>query len=91
MIFVKDAKDLKFELFNNAGEKLLGHRTKDLIGKNDYDFFPKKQAEFFISKDKKVLKSKTLLDIKEEPIQTKNGLRFLHTKKIPLLDKKGKS
>lgn len=86
MIFVKDAKDLKFELFNKAGEELLGYKRQQLIGKSDYDFFPKNQAEFFIKKDKDVIKSGKLLDIPEEPINTKNGKRFLHTKKIPIYD-----
>jgi PAS domain S-box-containing protein len=90
MIFVKDAKELRFERFNKAGEKLLGMKRKNLYGKNDYDFFPKAQADFFTSKDRAVLKSKKLFDISEEPIDTKHGKRFLHTKKIPILDKDGK-
>lgn len=56
MIFVKDAKNLRFELFNKAGEDLLGNKSKMMIGKNDYDFFPKKQADFFTKKDRLVLK-----------------------------------
>jgi len=86
MIFVKDAKDLKFELFNKAGEELLGYKKADLIGKSDYDFFPKDQAEFFIKKDREVLKHKEVLDIPEEPIETKYGKRYLHTKKIPIFE-----
>jgi PAS domain S-box-containing protein len=87
MIFVKDAKNLKFELFNKAGEKLLGQKNSQMIGKDDYDFFPKKQAKFFIEKDKATLNTGKLLDIAEEPIQTPSGERILHTKKIPVLDK----
>ena len=52
MIFVKDARTLRFVRFNKAGEKLLGTKKEDLIGKNDYDFFPKKEADFFIRKDR---------------------------------------
>ena len=84
MVFVKDAKDLRFIRFNKAGEELLGYSKKDLIGKNDYDFFPKEQADFFTSKDRDVLNKGKLLDITEEPIQTKIGERWLHTKKIPI-------
>lgn len=91
MVFVKDAKNLKFEFLNTAGEKLLGHKIKQIIGKSDYDFFPKKQADFFIKKDREVLKNKKLIDISEEPIKTPSGIRYLHTKKIPILDNKGKS
>gem|GEM_PF-1818284 len=90
MIFVKDAKELRFEKFNKAGEMLLGIPRKAMIGKNDYDFFPKSQADFFTGKDREVLKSKKLFDIPEEPIDTKYGKRYLHTKKIPILDENGK-
>jgi PAS domain-containing protein len=37
MIFVKDAKDLRFVRFNKAGEQLLGYSKEDLYGKNDLD------------------------------------------------------
>lgn len=86
MIFVKDAKDLKFVRFNKAGENLLGIKRDNLIGKSDKDFFPIEEADFFIQKDRDVLKKKTILDIPEERISTKYGVRILHTKKIPILD-----
>jgi len=90
MIFVKEAKELRFVLFNKAGEELLGYKKEKMIGKNDYDFFPKDQAKFFIEKDLLTLKGKTTLDIPEEPIKTRlKGERILHTKKIPILDENG--
>lgn len=91
MIFVKEAKELRFAKFNKAGEELLGYSRKDLIGKNDYDFFPKKEADFFTKKDQEVLKNGVVVDIPEEPIHTRDkGVRILHTKKVPLYDPKGK-
>jgi PAS domain S-box-containing protein len=90
MIFVKDAKDLKFFRVNKAGEDLLGHSREVLIGKSDYDFFPKEDADFFTAIDRQVLKTGSLLDIPEEPIETKHqGRRILHTKKIPICDDTG--
>jgi PAS domain S-box-containing protein len=90
MIFVKDAKNLRFVRLNKAGEELLGYRRHELFGKNDYDFFPEEEADFFTAKDREVLRSGRLLDIPEEPIQTRdNGLRFLHTKKIPICSADG--
>ena len=90
MIFVKDAKELRFIRFNRAGEDLLGYSCNELLGKNDYDLFPKEQADFFIEKDRDVLRSGRILDIPEEPLQTKNkGIRFLHTKKVPILNLNG--
>jgi PAS domain S-box-containing protein len=89
MIFVKEAEQLRFERFNRAGEELLGMKREALFGKNDYDFFPKEQADFFQAKDRNTLRSGDVLDIPEEPIQTARGERWLHTKKIPILDEQG--
>lgn len=89
MIFVKDAKDLRFKLLNRAGEKLLGKDRQDLIGKNDYDFFPEDQAAFFQEKDYQVIRNKQPVTIAEEPIETPLGTKILKTTKIPVLNKKG--
>jgi PAS domain S-box-containing protein len=89
MVFVKDARTLRFERFNRAGEELLGLPRTALLGKNDYDFFPEEQADFFQRKDRDVLRRRALLDIPEEPIETPRGRRWLHTKKIPLGDEAG--
>ena len=90
MVFVKDARDLRFVRFNKAGEELLGRSRNELIGKTAYDFFPKEQADFFTNKDRTVIESRRLLDVPDEPIQTNNkGLRHLHTKKLPLYDDSG--
>lgn len=90
MVFVKDAKDLRFIRFNKAGEHLLGYSRSELLGKNDYDFFPKEEADFFIAKDRETLSGGSLVDIPEEPLQTKSkGIRILHTKKIPICGSDG--
>ncbi|MBI5945623.1 MAG: PAS domain-containing protein [Chloroflexi bacterium] len=90
MIFLKDARELRFVLFNQAGEDLLGYSRNDLLGKNDYDFFPKEQADFFTDMDRTVLNGHAVVDIPQEPLQTRHkGLRTLHTKKVPLLDANG--
>jgi PAS domain S-box-containing protein len=89
MIFVKNAESLRFELFNKAGEELLGIPREAMLGKADTDFFPPDQARFFEEKDRRVLNGKQLVDIPLEPIDTANGRRWLHTKKIPIVDKDG--
>ena len=90
MIFVKDARELRFVRFNKAGEELLGYDRDNLLGQTDYTFFPKEEADFFTRMDRAVLESGRLLDIPEEPIQTKEkGVRVLHTKKIPIFDATG--
>jgi PAS domain S-box-containing protein len=90
MIFVKEARDFRFVRFNKAGENLLGYSREELYGHNDYDFFPKEEADFFRLKDEESLNSDQITDIAEEIINTQyRGKRFLHTKKIPILDEKG--
>lgn len=86
MIFVKEAKELRFVRMNRAGEQLLGVDRNDLLGKNDYDLFPAHEADFFTEKDRHVLQGTDVLDIAEEPIHAAEGTRFLHTKKVPLRD-----
>jgi len=90
MIFVKEAKELRFVRFNRAGEELLGYDRAELNGKNDHDFFPSEEADFFNMKDREVLSGGTMIDIPEEPLKTRHrGVRILHTKKIPILDDDG--
>lgn len=90
VIFVKDAAELRYYLLNKATEEILGLKREDLLGKNDYDFFSPKEAEFFIQKDREVLANQTLVDIPEEKIETRDfGVRFFHTKKVPIVDENG--
>ena len=84
MIFLKEATDLRFVIFNRAGEELLGYDRKALLGKNNLDLFPPEQAAHFMTKDRDVLDGElSMLDIPEESILTaKKGLRLLHTRKV---------
>jgi PAS domain S-box-containing protein len=82
-IFLKDAAELRFLLFNKAGEELVGHRRETMLNKNDQDLFPPEQAEYFLSQDREALAKDGVLDIPEEPIDTaKKGRRILHTRKV---------
>ncbi len=89
MVFVKDAARLEFTRLNRAGEELLGVSRADLIGKTDYDLFPPDEAAFFQAKDRETLNNQQLVEIPEEPIKTASGPRWLHTKKVPILDDDG--
>ena len=93
MIFLKEATDLRFVLFNRAGAELVGYDRKDFLGKSDLDLFPPDQAANFMAKDREVLDGEmSLLDIPEEPILTaKKGQRLLHTRKVCIRDADGKS
>ncbi|HEX7890600.1 MAG TPA: ATP-binding protein [Ramlibacter sp.] len=91
MIFVKEATHLRFVRLNLAGQQLTGLSEEAILGKTDYDFFPREDADFFVAKDREVLAAGKILDIPEEQLQSaRDGLRLLHTKKIPLVDETGR-
>jgi PAS domain S-box-containing protein len=76
--------------FNRAGEELLGYSRGELIGKSDRDLFPTHEADFFVQRDRQVLASHEVVDIPEEPIDTRNnGSRTLHTRKVAIRDDRG--
>ncbi len=90
VVFVKEAKKLRFVLFNKAGETIIGVPARDIIGKSDFEVFQEEEARHFTQMDRDVLAGKQLVDIPEESVFTpQSGLRTLHTRKIPLLDKQG--
>lgn len=92
MLFVKNTKDHRYIAWNKAAEDLTGILKNEILGKTDFDFWPKEEAEFFVAKDDEVVRNREMFDIPEEPITTKyNGVRSLHTKKIPIYDERGRS
>lgn len=84
VVFVKEARELRHVRFNRACEELLGIPEQEILGKNNFDLFPTEVAGEFTAKDREVLASGRLLDIPEERIETPHGVRYLHTKKIPM-------
>lgn len=90
MLFVKDAKTLRFIRVNKSAERLFGRKEKDILGKSDRDFFPAEQADFFNANDRQVLESRRPKDIRAEPVNMPGqGERFLHTRKVGVYDKQG--
>ena len=76
MLFIKESASLRFVRFNRAGEDLLGWPRQSLVGKSDFDFWPREQAEFFVQKDRETMKRGNVVEIDEEPIQTRHqGVR----------------
>ena len=90
MIFVKEAKTLRFARINRAEELLIGMPREALIGKTDHELFPKEQADFFVAKDREVLANEGVVEIAEENLTTPNGTLILRTRKIGLRDSLGR-
>ena len=90
MVLIKGGKDLRVLHVNKAAEKLTGFSREERIGKTSYDIFPKEEADFFTAKDREALESKRMVDVPEYAMHTKHhGLRFMHAKRIPILDREG--
>ncbi len=89
-VFIKDAKELRFLMWNKAGEDLTGYLNTEMVGKNDYDFFPKEQAEYFVAKDRETLAGGKLLDVEEELLTRHHGTRTVRARKIPIFDGSGR-
>ena len=89
MIFVKEAASLNFVRFNKAAEQLLGYKREELIGRSVHELFPAHEADFFALDDRTVLDSREMVDVPEEQVHTRYGVRFLHTMKIPIPDALG--
>jgi two-component system, sensor histidine kinase and response regulator len=89
-VFLKDAGDMKYALWNKASERLFGYTSSEVIGKTAHALFPEDQVLSFDDQDRATLQNRTLLDIPEESVDTKHsGRRIVHTKKAPILDDDG--
>ncbi|MGK2952327.1 MAG: PAS domain S-box protein [Thiobacillus sp.] len=90
-LFGKDAqRNFCFTIWNNKSEEMFGLKREQVIGKNDYDIFPKEQADFFRRNDEEVMQQGHVVDIAEEPADSKSlGRITLHTRKIPVPDEQG--
>jgi two-component system sensor histidine kinase/response regulator len=83
-VFLKDAKDLGFVLWNKASQQLYGYSSDQAIGKSARDLFPE-QADSFDSQDRDVLRRGELLEIPEQYVATRDrGVRIVRTKKVPI-------
>lgn len=88
-VFVKNGEDLSFCLWNKTCENMFGYSADAVLSKTDGQVFPTEQAKAFMQQDRQVLQKRELLEIACESVDTlNNGLRSLHTKKIPLIDEK---
>jgi PAS domain S-box-containing protein len=90
MLFVKDARDLRFMRFNRAAEEMLQISRTALIGRTDADVFAPTLADAHIAADRATLDGRAVVDIPEEIVASPvGGYRILHTRRIPICDPAG--
>ncbi|HEY9653181.1 MAG TPA: PAS domain S-box protein, partial [Coleofasciculaceae cyanobacterium] len=89
-VSIKNANELRVMYWNKASEDLFGYSKAEVLDKIDYDFLPSEQARYLRAQDRQVLMSGELVEVSDAPLMTPHrGQRFVHTKKVPLLDETG--
>ncbi|MEO6245916.1 MAG: GAF domain-containing protein, partial [Opitutaceae bacterium] len=90
-VFIKDATDRRFVLWNRDNERIHGMKAEAVIGKSDHDFFSQKEADGFAAKDTEVLQRGEMVDVPAEMVDSPaQGRLVLHTRKLPILGADGK-
>jgi PAS domain S-box-containing protein len=73
-VFLKDAVDLKYVLWNRASEELYGYSSEEVMGKTAHDFFPKEQADRFKEQDEKSWHR--IVRVPEQTVDTRDGTEY---------------
>nr|WP_154373005.1 response regulator [Duganella guangzhouensis] len=92
MIFLKNADDLSYAMFNRHGAQMLGTSSDQVVGKTDAQFMSPEQAEAARADDLRVLATApgVVSEVAEEPLATPKGTRYLTSRKVALRDEHGK-
>lgn len=89
-VFLKDADEGRFLLWNSACERLYGALAAEVIGKTDYDFFPPEVADALQAKNRAVLLSGRLDHTPEAVIESpQRGPVEVSITRVPILDDTG--
>jgi PAS domain S-box-containing protein len=89
MVFVKEAGDLTYVRVNRAGERLLGATREELIGTRGDALLSQQAADVLVQRDREVLAGDAVVDILDEAVETPNGTRIVHTRKVAIRDERG--
>lgn len=90
MLFVKDAQN-QFVRWNQAAEQLIGLDRAKILGQEHYNFLSPDQSTSWLKQDQQVLADGQGIESAEETIETiSQGVRLLHTRKVPILSSDGK-
>ena len=72
-IIVKDARDFRFILINQAGEEFFGRPVHEVIGKTPYDILPKAAADSIAARDYELLSVDRQDYYHEPPLNKREG------------------
>ena len=85
-ILAKNARDGRYVLINEAAEAAFGLSSAEAVGKSAFDLFPQNEAQGFAEEDADVILSRQMRLSEEEPITTRDGVRYFTTKKFATYD-----
>ncbi len=87
-VFAKDVQDeYRYIIWNKELETVFGTKSEQIIGIHDYQLFEKKEeADYFRNYDISVMNGKKIVDIPNEDLRTADGVKIVHTRKIPIYD-----
>ncbi|MDR7307153.1 substrate-binding domain-containing protein [Rhodoferax saidenbachensis] len=87
MLYVKEAKDYRYIRVNKAREAWLGVPRDQHLAKTVFDLFGEEDAKRYWLEDRAVMESGIPLEIPVERTEVPGfGIRYLHTRKIPIYD-----
>jgi PAS domain S-box-containing protein len=89
MVYVKDARSLRYIRMNREGERITGFRREDMIGRTARDILPLAEAEVVEAQDFQVLSTGELMEIEDDVTTTPSGRRTRHSQKVPIFDEAG--
>jgi len=91
-LVVKDARTLRYVLFNRAAEEYYGIPRKDVIGKLSDAVFSKEQAKVITEHDLELLQTGETQFYDERPVTTPGGYRRIAaTTRLPIRDAHGQT
>ena len=90
LIFYKDTKN-NFMRVNKYLAQLHGKSKEELEGKNLSDLYPKEDADNYYQDDLAVINSGLARMNIIEPLETKNGVKWVSTSKIPFVNTNGET
>ncbi|WP_293900087.1 PAS domain-containing sensor histidine kinase [Phenylobacterium sp.] len=85
-ILVKRARDGRYVLINRAAEEAFGLSSAEWVGRDAFELFPANEAQGFADEDAEVIASRRMQVSEEEPITTRDGVRYFTTKKFATYD-----
>jgi len=91
MVFIKDARTLRYLHLNSLAEQAVGLPESEWLGRTDDEIFPKDLADRLIANDRKVLAAREIGDFPDEQIlqEDKATRRLVHTRKVPIFGEDG--